>query len=52
MEVRRQTKSLRNTALGLFALLLVVAAAYLWQVRQTDRVLAAQRQLLLGTVTA
>ncbi|HMV32595.1 MAG TPA: trypsin-like peptidase domain-containing protein [Gemmatimonadales bacterium] len=50
LEVRRQTRSLRNTTLGLFALLLVVAAAYLWQVRQTDRVLAAQRQLLLGTV--
>ena len=50
MEVRRQTKSLRNTTLGLFALLLVVAAAYLWQIRQTDRVLANQRQLLLGTV--
>ncbi len=49
-EVRRQTRTLRNTAFTLFGLLVVLAGAYLWQVRQTDRALTAQRRGLLGQV--
>src|SRR5690606_18156549 len=50
MEVRRQTKGLRTTTIGLFALLVVLAGAYLWQVRAADQALADQRRALLGQV--
>lgn len=50
MEVRRQTKGLRTTTIGLFALLLVLSGAYLWQVRAADQALADQRRVLLGQV--
>ena len=50
LEVRRQTKTLRNTAFGLFGLLIVLSGAFLWQGRQTERALAEQRRLLLGQV--
>ena len=50
MEVRRQTKGLRTTTIGLFALLVVLSGAYLWQVRAADQALADQRRALLGQV--
>ncbi len=50
MEVRRQTKGLRTTTIGLFGLLVVLAGAYLWQVRAADQALADQRRALLGQV--
>lgn len=50
IEVARQTKHLRNTAIGLFALLVVLSGAYLWQAAETGRRLTEQRQLLLGQV--
>jgi S1-C subfamily serine protease len=50
MEVRRQTKGLRTTTVGLFGLLIVLSGAYLWQVRATEQALATQRQALLGQV--
>ncbi len=50
MEVKRQTRTLRNTALGLFGLLVALSGLYLWQVRQTGEALATQRRLLLGQV--
>ena len=50
MEVRRQTKGLRTTTIGLFALRVVLSGAYLWQVRAADQALADQRRALLGQV--
>ncbi len=50
IEVARQTKTLRNTALGLFALLVILCGAYLWQAAETGRRLTEQRRLLLGQV--
>jgi S1-C subfamily serine protease len=50
MEVHRQTRRLRRTTVGLFALLVVVSGAYLWQARETSRRLTQQRALLLGQV--
>ncbi len=50
MEVRRQTRLLRQTALGLFVLLAAVSVAYMWQARETERRLKAQREFLLGQV--
>jgi S1-C subfamily serine protease len=50
MEVKRQTRRLRYTAIGLLALLGLVTGAFLWQSRETERRLARQRELLLGQV--
>jgi S1-C subfamily serine protease len=49
-EVNRQTAHLRRTTLGLFALLLVVSGAYLWQSLASRRALDEQRRQLLGQV--
>lgn len=49
-EVKRETAHLRRTTLGLFALLLVVSGAYLWQSLASRRALDEQRQQLLGQV--
>jgi pSer/pThr/pTyr-binding forkhead associated (FHA) protein/S1-C subfamily serine protease len=50
IEVARQTKHLRNTAIGLFGLLVVISGAYLWQAAETGRRLTEQRRVLLGQV--
>ncbi len=50
IEVQRQTKGLRRTAIGLFTLLVALSGALLWQSWDTGRRLAAQRQALLGQV--
>jgi len=50
LEVKRQTRRLRQAAVGLVVLLGVVSAAYVWQRMETRRRLAEQRQLLLGQV--
>ncbi len=50
IEVARQTKQLRNTAIGLFALLVLLSGAYLWQAAETGRRLTEQRRVLLGQV--
>jgi S1-C subfamily serine protease len=49
-EVARETAHLRRTTIGLFALLLVVSGAYLWQSISSARQLEGQRRLLLGQV--
>ncbi len=48
--VTKQTKTLRNTVIGLFAVVVVLSGAYLWQAAETGRRLTEQRQLLLGQV--
>ncbi|MEO8634149.1 MAG: trypsin-like peptidase domain-containing protein [Gemmatimonadales bacterium] len=50
IEVQRQTKGLRRTAIGLFVLLVALSGALLWQSWDTGRKLAAQRRALLGEV--
>jgi S1-C subfamily serine protease len=50
IEVHRQTKRLKFTAIGLFVLLLLLSGAYLWQTAETARRLTEQRRLLLGEV--
>ena len=50
VEVARQTRRLRSTAVGLFLLLMVLSGAYLWQLRVTSQRLAAQRHFLLAQV--
>ena len=50
IEVQRQTKGLRRTAIGLFARLVALSGALLWQSWDTGRRLAAQREALLGQV--
>ena len=50
IEVYRQTKRLKFTAIGLFVLLLLLSGAYLWQTAETARRLTEQRRLLLGEV--
>ncbi len=50
VEVARQTRRLRRTTIILFSLLLLTLAAYLWQARDTQRRLGAQREALLAVV--
>jgi S1-C subfamily serine protease len=50
IEVHRQTKRLKLTAIGLFILLILLSGAYLWQTAETARRLADQRRVLLGEV--
>jgi pSer/pThr/pTyr-binding forkhead associated (FHA) protein/S1-C subfamily serine protease len=50
IEVQRQTKGLRRTAIGLFVLLVALSGALLWQSWDTGQQLAAQRRALLGQV--
>jgi S1-C subfamily serine protease len=50
IEVHRQTKRLKLTAIGLFVLLILLSGAYLWQTAETARRLAEQRRVLLGQV--
>jgi len=50
IEVHRQTKRLKYTAVGLFVLLILLSGAYLWQAAETGRRLAEQRRVLLGQV--
>jgi S1-C subfamily serine protease len=50
IEVHRQTKRLKYTAVGMFFLLVLLSGAYLFQAAETERRLADQRQLLLGQV--
>ena len=50
VEVARQTRRLRSTAVALFVLLTVLSGAYLWQLRVTSQRLAAQRHFLLAQV--
>jgi S1-C subfamily serine protease len=48
--VAHQTKTLRNSAIGLFALVVVLSGAYLWQAAETGKRLTEQRRVLLGQV--
>ena len=48
--VAHQTRTLRNTVIGLFALVVVISGAYLWQAAETGRRLTEQRRVLLGQV--
>ncbi len=48
--VRKETRSLRNTAIGLFVLLVLLAGAYLYQAWNTGKALAMQRADMLATV--
>jgi S1-C subfamily serine protease len=50
IEVHRQTKRLKYTAIGMFILLILISGAYLFQAADSERRLTAQRQLLLGQV--
>jgi S1-C subfamily serine protease len=50
IEVHRQTKRLKYTAIGMFLLLILLSTAYLWQTAESERRLTEQRQLLLGQV--
>lgn len=50
IEVHRQTKRLKYTAIGMFVLLILLSAAYLWQTAEAERRLTQQRELLLGQV--
>jgi S1-C subfamily serine protease len=50
LEVHRQTKRLKYTAAGMFMLVVLLSAAYVWQAAETGRRLARQRGLLLGQV--
>jgi S1-C subfamily serine protease len=50
IEVHRQTKRLKYTAIGMFVLLTLLSAAYLWQTAESERRLTEQRQLLLRQV--
>jgi len=50
VEVARQTRGARRTTYVLFALLLLLSGAYLWQSATTGRALAAQRALLQNQV--
>jgi S1-C subfamily serine protease len=49
-EVARQTKSLRNSLIGLGVLIVILASAAIWQRIASGRALEAQRQVLLGQV--